>query len=728
MGAGRLAARASRAPRTAIRPPGGVYCHVAGCDLVRDADGSWKVLEDNVRTPSGISYVLENRRRDDAPAARSCSPTTACARSTTTRSCCSTALREVAPRAEERADGRRLDARARSNSAYFEHAFLARQMGVELVEASDLVVRDDVLLHAHDRGPRSACTRSTAASTTTSSTRSSSAPTRCSACPGLMRAYRAGHGRDRQRGRHRRRRRQGDLPLRAGDDPLLPRRGADPRQRPDLPAAPTPSSASTCSTGSTSSSSSRPASRAARASSSARGRPTRRLAAPAAADRRAARALDRPGARAALHRARPRCPTGALAPRHVDLRPFAVFGDDIHIVPGGLTRVALREGSMIVNSSQGGGSKDTWVLEDGRAAGRAGAAIPSRRGRRRRCPDLRYAAAPGPASSSSSSSSRADARPDRPRAVLDRPHARARRAHRAHARRRLPRRPAGPPGRPRRRAPELGRRCWRSWAPSRRGALGRRATRSCAGSRSTATTRPRSLSCVAQRARGRAHGPRRLLGRDVGGDQHDRTSGSSPSDLATRCAPARTRSTPTSASAAGCSGASPTARCCATRRTPSCRPAAAIEAADMVLRMLRVALPAAGEAARPTRATARRSRCCRRSAASRPTGARSRRRRTRCRSRASCSTSATTRTRVAASVDALHDALTAADERARTAAPVLRLGRLTADLEFRSARGRRGARRRLHARAPCSSSSRWSTPTSPSATSAGTAAPPLHVA
>jgi uncharacterized circularly permuted ATP-grasp superfamily protein len=55
---------------------------------------------------------------------------------------------------------------------------------------------------------------------------------------------------------------------------------------------------------------------------------------------------------------------GGLAPRHVDLRPFAVFGEEIRIVPGGLTRVALREGSMIVNSSQGGGSKDTWVLDD----------------------------------------------------------------------------------------------------------------------------------------------------------------------------------------------------------------------------------------------------------------------------------------------------------------------------------------------------------------------------
>ena len=57
-------------------------------------------------------------------------------------------------------------------------------------------------------------------------------------------------------------------------------------------------------------------------------------------------------------------PDGKLAPRHVDLRPFAVFGEEIRIVPGGLTRVALEEGSMIVNSSRGGGSKDTWVLDD----------------------------------------------------------------------------------------------------------------------------------------------------------------------------------------------------------------------------------------------------------------------------------------------------------------------------------------------------------------------------
>jgi uncharacterized circularly permuted ATP-grasp superfamily protein len=61
------------------------------------------------------------------------------------------------------------------------------------------------------------------------------------------------------------------------------------------------------------------------------------------------------------------CPTFAaqgLKPRHIDLRPFVLSGKDIRIVPGGLTRVALREGSLVVNSSQGGGTKDTWVLED----------------------------------------------------------------------------------------------------------------------------------------------------------------------------------------------------------------------------------------------------------------------------------------------------------------------------------------------------------------------------
>jgi uncharacterized circularly permuted ATP-grasp superfamily protein len=82
------------------------------------------------------------------------------------------------------------------------------------------------------------------------------------------------------------------------------------------------------------------------------------------------------------------CGEGRLQPRHVDLRPFAVFGEEIRIVPGGLTRVALQEGSMIVNSSQGGGSKDTWVLGDDGPGDLAPGTLPAQRPPR--LPDVRY--------------------------------------------------------------------------------------------------------------------------------------------------------------------------------------------------------------------------------------------------------------------------------------------------------------------------------------------------
>src|SRR6201995_5733281 len=129
-------------PVHGVRAPGGVYCHVCGCDLVRDGGGRWRVLEDNVRTPSGISYVLENRGAmtrlmpelfaghriravDHYP------------------SLLLDALRAVAPAAESHPTVV-LWTPGAMNSAYFEHAFLAQQMGVELVEPSDLVVRDAV--------------------------------------------------------------------------------------------------------------------------------------------------------------------------------------------------------------------------------------------------------------------------------------------------------------------------------------------------------------------------------------------------------------------------------------------------------------------------------------------------------------------------------------------------------------------------------------------------------
>ena len=133
-----------------IRPPGGVYTHVAGCDLVRHSDGAWKVIEDNVRIPSGISYVLENR----AAMAQLVPELFASYRVRPVDhypQLLLGALRSVAPSAESEATVV-VWTPGPANPAYFEHAFLARQMGVELVEASDLVVRDDVLYMRTTRG------------------------------------------------------------------------------------------------------------------------------------------------------------------------------------------------------------------------------------------------------------------------------------------------------------------------------------------------------------------------------------------------------------------------------------------------------------------------------------------------------------------------------------------------------------------------------------------------
>jgi uncharacterized circularly permuted ATP-grasp superfamily protein len=342
-----------------IRPPRGVYTHVAGCDLVRDCDGAWKVLEDNVRTPSGISYMLENRLAmtrlipslfahhrvrpvDQYPALLHA------------------ALRSVAPVA----DG---DARivvwtpGPANSAYFEHTFLARQMGVELVEASDLVVRDDVCYMR---------TTSGLARVNAIYRRLDDAyidplefrPDSLLGVPGLIRAYRAGTVAI-----------ANAIGTGVADDkavycyvpsmirfyldeePLLENVTTylldDPEHLElalarigELVFKPTGESGG---------------------KGVVIGPATSewRLLELAAAVRRA------PSQWIAqevvqLSTVPTVSPDGTLAARHVDLRPFAIFGDEIRIVPGGLTRVALEPGSLIVNSSRGGGSKDTWVLQD----------------------------------------------------------------------------------------------------------------------------------------------------------------------------------------------------------------------------------------------------------------------------------------------------------------------------------------------------------------------------
>ncbi len=343
-----------------IRPPGGVYCHVSGCDLVRDVDGSWFVLEDNVRTPSGISYVIENRiamtrlvpslfgRYRVRPVDHYPGLLLA-------------ALRAVAPAAEGEATVV-VWTPGPMNSAYFEHAFLARQMGVELVEASDLVVRDDVCYIRTTNG---------LARVDAIYRRLDDAfldplefrPDSLLGVPGLIRAYRAGTVAI-----------ANAIGTGVADDkavyqyvPAMIRFYLE--EEPLLENVPTYLLSDPDLLG------------------HALGRISELVFKPTGESGGRGVVIGPHATAAALHdleRTIRRDPAnwiaqeviglstvpvvgsdGGLSPRHVDLRPFAVFGETIKIVPGGLTRVALESGSMIVNSSRGGGSKDTWVLEDG---------------------------------------------------------------------------------------------------------------------------------------------------------------------------------------------------------------------------------------------------------------------------------------------------------------------------------------------------------------------------
>ena len=371
-------------PVHGVRAPGGVYCHVSGCDLVRDGGGRWRVLEDNVRTPSGISYVIENRLAmtrlmpelfagqriravDHYP------------------SLLLDALRAVAPAS----DGHPtvvLWTPGPLNAAYFEHAFLARRMGVELIEASDLVVRDAVCYMRTTSGLQRVHTIYRRIDDDFIDPLEFR-PDSLLGVPGLVRAYRAGTvaianavgtgvADDKAIYHY--------VPemirFYLGEEPILENvptylltderlRREVLRRLAELVVKPTGES----------------------------GGKGVFIGPQASAGEREAQARlieerpDRFIAQELVHLSTAPTETGdgLLAPRHVDLRPFAVFGEEIRIVPGGLTRVALREGSMIVNSSQGGGSKDTWVLDDDdTAADLAPGTLPARRPPR--LPDVRY--------------------------------------------------------------------------------------------------------------------------------------------------------------------------------------------------------------------------------------------------------------------------------------------------------------------------------------------------
>ena len=414
---------------------------------------------------------------------------------------------------------------------------------------------------------------------------------------------------------------------------------------------------------------------------------------------------------------RPRCRTARSRPAR---GPAAVrvYGDEIKIVPGGLTRVALREGSMIVNSSQGGGSKDTWVLGGRPAPRRAGRGVAGAAGAPGHAPGR--LARPGAATAAGERRALMLARIAHDLYWLGRHLVRAEHTARMldglfHAD--LQGRADDPAS-----VTLSWERCWRSWARARSPARPPRRRRAPAHDR---RRQPGLDRLVRQRrARGGAHAARHDLGRDVGVGQHVRAAAGAARprrrpahrpllDLRARQGAQRAVLGPDRAHDAEGRGA----------RVPAVA-GGRIEAADMVLRMLRVALPRcrARRRGRPRRraATATRWRCCARSAASRP----------------SCGSAAAPPNAgpvarfmlyerefpdsVAASVQSLDARSSASRRDPRDSPPVLRVRRMLADLDFR-ARGRAGPR---PVALRCGRSSRsWSASTTRSTTATSSPAP-----
>jgi uncharacterized circularly permuted ATP-grasp superfamily protein len=349
-----------RANLRGVRPPGGVRIHIAGVDLIRDPAGTWRVLEDNLRTPSGVSYVAENRlvsKRifpqifDRARVERVDHYPTQLGET----------LRRVAPAHDDPTVV--VLTPGPHNSAYFEHSFLARMMGVELVQADDLYVERDHVYLRTTRGPRRVDTiyRRTDEEFLDPEVfrRDSVLGVR-----GLTRAYAAGNVA------------LANAPGNgvADDKAIYP--FVPDMIRYYLGEEPVLEQVDTwvCA------------------------RDEDRRFVLDHLDEMVVKAVDEAGGKGMLMgptaprdeleefrlriESAPRkyiaqrrvelstCPTwiaeaDAVAPRRVDLRPYALTSPDgTWVLPGGLTRVANVAGSYVVNSSQGGGSKDTWVLKE----------------------------------------------------------------------------------------------------------------------------------------------------------------------------------------------------------------------------------------------------------------------------------------------------------------------------------------------------------------------------
>jgi uncharacterized circularly permuted ATP-grasp superfamily protein len=340
-----------------INPPGGVWCHITGTDLVRHGDGQIYVLEDNLRVPSGVSYVLENRDLMKRTFPRVFEGLRVRPVDTYPGKLLEM-LEAIAPPDLDRKPTVVLLTPGMYNSAYFEHSFLARQMGVQLVEGRDLAVENKIVYMRTTRGLRRVDViyrRIDDDFLDPQAFRRDS----MLGVPGLLDAYRAGNvalanapgngvaddkvvyayvpdmiryymsedailqnvptflcwrDKDRKHVLENLDKLVVKAANEAGGYGMLVGPHSTAEQREQFAAK-------------------------------IEANPRNYIAQPTLALSRVPTLIE-----------------DHLEGRHVDLRPYILFGKDIHVMAGGLTRVALRKGSLVVNSSQGGGSKDTWVL------------------------------------------------------------------------------------------------------------------------------------------------------------------------------------------------------------------------------------------------------------------------------------------------------------------------------------------------------------------------------
>jgi len=350
-----------------FRPPGGIYTHISGIDMVRTGPDDFCVLEDNCRTPSGVSYMLENREAMLRLFPRLCARHRLAPVNRYPEHLLAT-LKSVAPERAGPDPTVVILTPGSFNSAYYEHCFLADEMGVEVVEGGDLFVENDVVFMRTTAGPKRVdviyrridddfldpeCFR----------------PDSLVGLPGVMRAYKAGHVT------------LANAPGAgiADDKAIYPYVPDMVRfyleEEPRLANVPTYLCEREDERAEVLANLEKLVVKLARGS----GGYGMMIGPHADAEMRAEfarRIQDKPGdyiAQPTLALSTvPTLAPGGIAARHVDLRPFILFGrQEITMVPGGLTRVALREGSLVVNSSQGGGTKDTWVLEEAPAQAQA---------------------------------------------------------------------------------------------------------------------------------------------------------------------------------------------------------------------------------------------------------------------------------------------------------------------------------------------------------------------